>query len=441
MRTTSGTSSPSNVSTKEQRIAHLARQAPNMAMDLSHHMDIEWLKEAFRRTRKDGAVGVDGVSGEDYSKGLDLKLHSLLDASKSGLYRAPAVKRVYILKQDGKSTRPLGIPTFEDKVLQRAVVMLLNPVYEQDFLTCSYGFRPSRSAHQALQVLWDGLMSMGGGYVIDLDIKDYFTSIDHKTIQGMVRKRVRDGVVCQLIGKWLNARVIGDGTRTAPKSGVPQGGVISPLISNIYLHEVLDKWFSDQVLPVMKGKAFVVRFADDAVLAFERKTDAARVYSIISRRFAKFGLTLHPEKTRMLNFRRGCRRDTFDFLGFTHYWGISQKGNLVIKRRTSRKRFKSALGAARRWLKEVKHWTITQQHRELCLKLRGYFQYYGITGNGSALAAFLFWVRAAWFKCLKRRSHTSHRTCKWFEDLCQRFKLPSPSPVHSILRRAAKPGL
>ena len=408
-------------------------------MDLSHHMDIEWFKEAFRRTRKDGAVGVDGVTGGAYSEGFESKLQALMDAAKSGTYRAPAVKRIFIPKQDGKTTRPLGIPTFEDKVLQRAVEMALSPVYEQDFLPCSYGFRPALSAHQALQSLRNGLMSMGGAYIIDLDIKDYFTTIDHALIRGMTRKRVRDGVVRRLIGKWLNARVMEDGIRTAPTNGVPQGGVISPLLSNIYLHEVLDTWFHDQVLPVMKGKALIVRYADDAVLAFERKTDAERVFKVIHKRFAKFGLTLHPEKTRMLNFRFGRKQDTFDFLGFTHLWGLSQRGNLVIKRKTSKTKFTAALRAAKIWLKKVIHWPISRQHRELCLKLRGYYQYYGITGNSAALAAFVYWVRETWFKCLRRRSHAAPRTREWFEALCRRFPLPRPIAVHSMLRRVANP--
>ena len=237
-----------NVSTKQGRIAELAKKAPDMAMDLSHHMDLEWLMEAFRKTRKGGAVGIDGETAQKYKENLEDNLQSLLDRAKSGSYRAPAIRRVHIPK-DGKvnETRPIGITTFEDKVLQRAVVMALEPVYEQDFLDCSHGFRPERSTHQALKALREVLNAMGGGYVIDLDIRKFFDTLSHIHIQKILRQRVRDGVLLRLIGKWLNAGVMEEGCITYSELGVPQGGVVSPLLSNIYLHEVLDKWFEEVV--------------------------------------------------------------------------------------------------------------------------------------------------------------------------------------------------
>jgi RNA-directed DNA polymerase len=244
---------PTSVSTKQRRIAKLARQAPDMAMDLSHHMDLEWFEEAYRRTRKDGAVGVDGETAQAYAQDLQRNLQELIDRAKSGRYRAPPVKRVHIPKGSGKETRPIGIPTFEDKVLQRAVAMALEPVYEQDFLDCSYGFRPKRSQHQALESLRKGLMELEGGYLIDLDIRRYFDTVDHRRIQQILRQRVRDGVIRRLIGKWLNAGVMEQRRVSYPEEGVPQGGVISPLLSNIYLHEVLDTWFEHQVKPRLMG--------------------------------------------------------------------------------------------------------------------------------------------------------------------------------------------
>lgn len=408
-------------------------------MDLSHHMNQEWFAEAYRRTRKDGAVGVDGVSGQEYGVGLEARLQDLIDRAKSGTYRAPAVRRVHIPKGDGKQTRPLGIPTFEDKVLQRAVVMALTPVYEQDFLDCSYGFRPGRSAHQALQALWSGLMPMGGGYIIDLDIKSYFDTVDHRQVQELVRKRVRDGVIRRLIGKWLNAGVLEKGQKTYSDSGVPQGGVISPVLSNIYLHEVLDKWFAEQVLPRMRAKAFMVRYADDAVLVFANKSDAEKIFEVLPKRFARFGLTLHPEKTKLIDFRRGSRRESFDFLGFTHYWGMSRKGQPVVKRQTSRKRFNRALRGIDDWLKDARHQPISQQHKTLSQKIRGHIQYYGITGNGQALATFVYWIQRSWRKWLGRRSYKARRTWAWFNTMLKRFPLPKPTPVHSTLRHAANP--
>lgn len=227
-----------SVSTKQQRIAELAWQMPEKAMtSLSHHLDLEWMLEAYRRTRKGGAVGIDGQTAQDYEVNLEANLRSLLDRAKSGdRYKAPPVRRVHIPKGDG-TTRPLGIPTFEDKVLQKAVVMLLEPLYEQDFLDCSYGFRPGRSAHQALAGIQSRLWRMGGGWVLDVDIRKYFDSLDHAHLREILAKRMRDGVITRLIGKWLNAGVWDEGCITHPETGSPQGGVISPVLSNVYLHE------------------------------------------------------------------------------------------------------------------------------------------------------------------------------------------------------------
>jgi len=243
-----------DVSTKQGRIAELARIHPEVSFtSLAYHIDLWWLHEAFQRTRKDGAAGVDGQTAGEYAKGLGENLKSLLEKAKSGTYLAPPVKRVHIPKGTGSETRPIGVPSFEDKVLQRAVQMVLEPLYEQDFLDCSYGFRPGRSAHGALQALWDGLMKMGGGWIIDLDIKKFFDTLDHSHLREILKRRVSDGVLLRLIGKWLNAGVMEDGELSYPERGTPQGGVISPMLSNIYLHEVLDRWFNSEVKPRLQG--------------------------------------------------------------------------------------------------------------------------------------------------------------------------------------------
>jgi group II intron reverse transcriptase/maturase len=239
---------------------------------------------------------------------LEANLTSLLERFKSGRYRAPAVRRVHIPKPGkAKKTRPIGIPTLEDKVLQRAVLMVLEPVYEQDFLDCSYGFRPGRSAHQALDALWRGLMGMGGGWIIDLDIQSFFDDVDWGHLRRFLDQRVRDGVIRRVIGKWLNAGVMESGEVSHPDRGTPQGGVVSPLLSNLYLHEVLDVWFEHEVKPRLRGRALEIRFADDAALVFEREEDARRVLALPSKRFTKYGLRLHPEKTRLVDFRSPSR--------------------------------------------------------------------------------------------------------------------------------------
>src|SRR3954463_16236690 len=259
-----GTPSPDPISTRRRRIAELASQSPQAAFTtLAHHIDIDWLQEAFRRTRKDGAVGVDGQTATGYAEDLEGNLRSLLGRAKSGRYQAPPVRRVHIPKGTGSETRPIGIPTFEDKILQRAVAMVLEPVYEQDFLDGSYGFRPGRSAHQALEALWQRTMKMGGGWIVEVDIRKFFDTIDHGHLRAFLKRRVHDGVLLRLIGKWLNAGVLEDGCVTHSEKGSPQGGVVSPLLSNAFLHYVLDEWFAREVRPRLEGQSFLIRYADD----------------------------------------------------------------------------------------------------------------------------------------------------------------------------------
>jgi len=440
------TSSREVISTRQEKLATLARIEPKLELStLAHHIDEVWLREAYRRTRKDGAVGVDGVTAEAYEVHLEANLSSLLGRFKSGRYRAPAVRRVHIPK-DGtrKKTRPIGIPTLEDKVLQRAVLMVLEPVYEQDFLSCSYGFRPGRSAHQALQALWQGLMEIGGGWIIDLDIQSFFDDVERVHLRQFLDQRVRDGVIRRAIGKWLNAGVMEEGVISHPERGTPQGGVISPLLSNLYLHEVLDLWFEHEVKPRLRGRAFEIRFADDAVLAFEREEDARRVLAVLPKRFGKYGLTLHPEKTRLVDFRRppgsgrGSQRErSFELLGFTHFWGRSRQGRWVVRRKTAKARFSRALKRVAEWCRTHRHWPMAEQQAALSRKLQGHYAYYGITGNAHALNRFRYEVERRWRKWLSRRSRQACLNWAQFDRLRQRYPLPPARVVHSIYRDAA----
>jgi RNA-directed DNA polymerase len=291
-----------SVSTKQERIAELARQSPQRAFtSLAYLMDMEWLKEAYQRTRKDGAVGVDGATAEDYEQDLEGNLQCLLDRVRSGTYRAPPVRRVHIPKGGSSTeTRPIGIPTLEDKVLQRAVVMLLEPIYEQDFLDCSYGFRPARSAHQALANFRTHLMNHRGSAVLEVDIRKFFDTLDHGHLRQFLQLRVRDGVLLRLIGKWLNAGVMEHGCVSYPEAGSPQGGVVSPLLSNVFLHYVLDVWFQQDVKPRLTRPACLIRYADDFVIGFCDPRDAQRVLDVVPKRFGRFGLTVHPDKTQLI---------------------------------------------------------------------------------------------------------------------------------------------
>ncbi len=439
------------VFTKRQRIAELAKQSPQMGCtSLAHHIDLDWLHEAYRRTRRDGAPGVDGQTAADYAAHLRENLQGLLERAKSGTYRAPPVRRVHIPKGSGSETRPIGIPTFEDKVLQRAVVMVLEAVYEQDFRACSYGFRPGRSAHQALAALWQQTMGIGGGWVVAVDIRKFFDTLDQAHVRELLRQRIRDGVLLRLIGKWLRAGVLEDGDLTFPAPGSPQGGVISPLLANVYLHYVLDVWFEREVQPRLKGRAFLIRYADDFVMGFACEEDARRVLDVLPKRFGKYGLTIHPEKTRLVPFRppsrsdradsgRGSQPGTFELLGFTHYWSRSRKGNWMGKRRTAAGRLRRAIRTIAQWCRLNRHRPMAEQQQTLGQKLRGHFAYYGITGNGEALRRFRDAVARAWRKWLSRRSRGNCIPWDQFNRLLGRYPLPAPVVVHSVCRPVANP--
>jgi group II intron reverse transcriptase/maturase len=435
---------PEVVFTRQQRIAELARRHPELSFtSLAYHIDLQWLKEAYQRTRKDGAPGVDGQTAADYEKNLGENLRDLLERAKSGTYWAPPVRRAYIPKgTSATEKRPIGVPTFEDKVLQRAVVMVLEPLYEQEFLDCSYGFRPGRSAHDALKALWEQTMGIGGGWLIDLDIRKFFDTMDKSHIRAILKKRVSDGVLLRLIGKWLKAGVWEEGAVSYPEKGTPQGGVVSPLLSNVYLHEVLDKWFEEVVKPRLKGKAFLIRYADDAILGFACEEDALRVMGVLPKRFAKFGLTIHPEKTRVVNFQRPdggnpedhepARRETFNFLGFTHSWRKSRKGNWVIKRTTERGRLARALKRVSDWCRRNRHAPIEEQHATLQLKLKGHYNYYGITGNYNMLANFRYAVIRIWKEWLSRRSNDGWVSWEKLSRILTRYPLAPVRVVHSV---------
>jgi group II intron reverse transcriptase/maturase len=309
---------------------------------------------------------------------LEARLRELHERLRRQQYRATPGLRVWIDKDDG-SQRPLAIPILEDKIIQRAVVLLLTPIYEQDFYEFSYGFRPGRGAHDALHALRERSMGLGGVWLVDADIRGFFDSVSHGLLQQILRQRVNDGGIVRLVGKWLKAGIQEGGSVTHPETGTPQGGVISPLLSNIFLHTVLDEWFVEQVQPRLRGRSFLIRFADDFVIGCEFEDDARRVSEVLAKRLAKYGLSLHPDKTRLVQFRRPPRgkseaegNGTFDFLGFTHYWGRSRRGFWVIKRRTGRKRLQRSMLAISQWCRRNRHESMILQCKKLGQKLRGH---------------------------------------------------------------------
>jgi group II intron reverse transcriptase/maturase len=328
--------------------------------------------------------------------------------------------------------------------------MVLEPVYETDFLDVSHGFRPERGAHGALQSLWQQEMNIGGDWIVDVDLRKFFDTIDHGHLREFLKRRVRDGVILRLIGKWLNAGVLEEGVLTIPDDGTPQGGVVSPLLANIFLHYVLDEWFEEVVRPRLKGEAFVIRYADDFVIGVAREDDAKRIMDVLPKRMSKYGLTVHPEKTRLVRFEPPQADDseteerdppepmTFDFLGFTHYWDRSQRGVWVVKRKTASSRLKRALSALSEWCRKNLHLPVKEQHQKLMQKLRGHYGYYGIIGNYFSLLEFREGARKIWRRKLSRRRRDGDVTWAQFLRLEKRYRLPRARVVHGLRSSVAK---
>lgn len=421
-----------------QQIATQAADKDRVFTNLAHLIDVPLLCEAFYMTRKDGAVGVDEISGAQYAENLEENLKDLHERLRTRKYRASRTKRVYVPKEGSDKGRPIGITTFEDKIVQRAVVMLMESVYENDFFESSCGFRPGRGAHTALSQVRERSMEMGVQWIVEVDIKGFFDNLDHDMLREMIHRRIKDGGLDRLIGKWLKAGIQDGNALSYPTKGTPQGGVISPMLANIYLHYVLDEWFVQEVQPRMKGKTFLTRYADDFIIGCEYEEDARRILRVLPKRLKKFGLTVHPDKTKLIQFKRARKghdqdkgNGTFDFLGFVHYWGKSMKGYWVIKRRTMAKRMRRVLKAINEWCRRNRHLSLRLQYKALSAKLKGLYQYYGINGNFKSIAQIQWRTVHCWLKWLRRRTNKPGLPWVKFNKILRLYPLPKARIAHS----------
>jgi len=398
--------------------------------NLYRELDEEMLRDSWRLIRKDAALGVDRVSAAEYEANLGENIHQLVERLKRKSYRARLVRRQYIPKGDGKQ-RPLGISVTEDKLLQLAGKRLLEAIYEQDFLPCSYGYRPGVGALEAVDQLTVKLQFGGYRYVVEADIKAFFDNLSHEWLMRMLAERIDDQAILRLIKKWLKAGVLDtDGKVIRPEGGTPQGGNISPVLANVYLHYALDLWFEKVFRRSCSGEAFLIRFADDFVCGFEREEDAQRFYGELEERLRKFGLTVAAAKTRVIPFSRYRSGETsFDFLGFEFRWGKDRQGKNRLKRRTSRKKFRGSLKRAAEWCKKNRHLRLQEQFRRLNAKLRGYYNYYGVNGNYASLNEFFHQLQRLHLKWLNRRSQRPSYTWDSYYALRQHFALARPRIV------------
>ncbi len=394
-------------------------------------LDEDFLKQCWRDIRKDAASGVDQVSAQEYAQHLEENIHRLVERLKQKRYRAKLVRRQYIPKGDG-TQRPLGIPAVEDKLLQLAVARLLEAIYEQDFLRCSYGYRPKVGALDAVDTLTIKLQFGRYAWVVEADIKKFFDTIDHNGMVRMLAERIDDSALLRLIRKWLKAGVLDtDGTVLHPVTGTPQGGTVSPILANVFLHYVLDLWFEKVVKQHCRGEACLIRYADDFVCAFEEQADAERFYKVLGKRLEKFGLELSAAKTRLIPFQRYRRagQTSFEFLGFEFRWGKDRKGKDHLKRRTARKKLHTALKRFTAWCKENRHLRLSVLFKRLNDKLRGYDNYYGVHGNAASLKEFFNSAMRILLKWLNRRSQRHSYTWQGYKAVLERFKVARPRIV------------
>lgn len=426
-----GTSMPESLSTKLNRLTEKAKSHPEFKFKtLAHLLNEEMLIRSYNALKKQAAAGVDGMTTEEYGKNLQSNIANLHRLLSQNQYRAQPLRRVYIKKEDGKQ-RPLSIPAMEDKIVQRAVAEILGRIYEVDFKDCSYGYRPKRGPHEAVNSIRDQITLGKVSYVLDADIKDYFGSIVRKQLMKILENRIADKAILRLVGKWLNVGVIEDGRLIQSDDGTYQGAIISPILANIYLHEALDTWVCETVAPRMKGEIRLWRFADDFVVSFQHLEDAKRFSAVLPKRFASFGLTLHPDKTRMIEFgrfaqerRKGKRPETFQFLGFTFYCSSTYNKKFMVKLKTSPKRLRRGLKAVESWCKKNRHLPVPVQHEKLKAVLIGHYQYYGRSSNLRSLGKFYYQVRRIWHKWLSRRSSNGYINWDDFEKLLNKYPLP-----------------
>ncbi len=422
--------------TKLHRLSELAKEDPTLQFtSLAHLLNVELLVDAYRRLRKDASPGIDGLTAQEYERGLERNLQALHQRLREGRYRAQPVRRVYI-EQEGRKRRPLGILALEDKIVQKAVALVLDVIYEQDFLPCSFGYRPGRSPQDALNAVFRAIVLGKVSYVLDVDIKGYFNNIVHEHLMTFIRQRIMDGRLLRLIGKWLHVGVLEDGRLLPVTKGTVQGAVISPILANVYLHYVLDDWVETEVKSRLRGEMYLIRFADDFIACFQYREDAERVASVLRKRLAKYGLELNEEKTRLIAFGRfteeNLRRQgqgrppTFDFLGFTHICARSGHGKFTIHVRTARKRFRIAMQRVTGWCRDHRHLPIQEQHRSLVRMLLGHYAYYGRRSNLSRLYRFLWHTERIWYKWLRRRGQRRRLSWRAYNDFLKQHPLPHP---------------
>jgi len=420
---------------------HARRERSFQFTSLAHLLNAEYLRDCYMSLNRNKAVGIDNVSWWEYGRELEKNLEGLVKRLKSGKYEPIPARRVYIPKSETEK-RPLGISALENKIMERGITGILESIYEQDFLECSYGFRPRRNCHQALKRLDELIMQHPTNHIVEADIKGFFDNVDHDRLMEFMRIRIADTVLLALIGKFLKAGYIDSGLLVIPDEGTPQGSIMSPILANIFLHYVLDEWFETTVKSHVKGFCELVRYADDFVCAVQYEEDAERIERALKSRFGKYGLEIHPTKSRKMTFgrfekenaeRQNRKANTFDFLGFTHFCATSRNGNFMLGRKTSRKKFTAKIKEMNEWLKKVRNLVNTKEWwKTLAAKLNGHFQYYGISGNYAGIAQYYNLTVWAVHKWLNRRSQK--RTMNWvnFKEYLGHYPLPKPHITHDF---------
>jgi group II intron reverse transcriptase/maturase len=421
-----------NMSPELLKVVERARREPEARFhSLAHLIDVPALERSYRGQRKNAAAGVDGVTKERYGEALSAKLSDLHERMKTMRYRHRPLRRVYVPKGPNQ-TRPIGVSVFEDKIVQDALREVLEAVYEQDFLECSHGFRPKRRAHDAVRALDRAVHQGKVNWVLEADIVSFFDSLDRTKLKEMLQVRIADGSLLRLIGKCLHVGVLEGEEYHEPEDGTTQGSVLSPLLGNVYLHYTLDVWFEREVKPQLQGAATLIRYADDFVIAMERSEEAQQVMGMLRERLGQYGLTLHPQKTRLVEFgrpsanHRGKAAGTFDFLGFTFYWGQGRWGTWRMRCKTRHVRLRGAIHALAEWCRGHRHRPIKEQHAALKRRLVGHFNYFGVNGNFRSLSCLVEQTKRVWFKWLRRRGQRRPLSWERFGSLLKRYPLPKP---------------